>query len=63
VARPRSTSGGRPHTVCTKLSNAEAAELDALRGSLDRAAYLRWLILRARKMGLGMPEVPQFRRQ
>jgi hypothetical protein len=42
----------RPNVVCVRLTDAEAAELDAIKGSLDRSAFLRWLLLRARKEGV-----------
>lgn len=49
MGRPRSTAGGRPVAVSTKLSEAEAADMDERRGPLSRAEYLRWLLLQARK--------------
>lgn len=55
VPRTRSTPGGRPVVVAVRLSNSEAADLDARRGHLDRSAFLRWLLLRARKEGLTVP--------
>jgi hypothetical protein len=51
MGRPRSTAGGRPVAVSTKLSVAEAADMDERRGPLSRAEYLRWLLLQARKRG------------
>lgn len=44
--------------MATKLSVAEAADLDARRGSLSRAEFLRWLLLRARKEGIGLGGTP-----
>lgn len=62
MGRPRSTAGGRPVVVPVRLSNAEAADLDSARGSLTRSEYLRFVLLRAKKAGWSMPEVPQFHR-
>jgi hypothetical protein len=58
MARPPSVAGGRPVPVATKLSHREVALLDDLRGSLSRAEYLRWLILKAESAGLKMPDTP-----
>lgn len=55
MPRPPSTAGGRPHTVCTKLSDAERAEVDARRGMLNRGEFMRWLLVRAVKDDLRMP--------
>jgi hypothetical protein len=52
----------RENVVCVRLTDAEAADLDARRGGLSRTAYLRWLLLSARKQDLrfGDGKVPQF---
>lgn len=63
MGRMKSTAGGRPHVVAVRLSDAELADLDARRGSLDRSAWLRYLALKARKEGFSMPEVPPLRRR
>lgn len=39
----------RPHVVGTRLNDAEKRLLDAQRGSVPIATYLRHLILRAEK--------------
>jgi len=39
---------GRYTVVATRLNAAETEELDAIRGSLSRAEYLRWLFVQAR---------------
>ena len=44
------------------MSDAEAADLDARRGSLSRTEWFRFVLLQARKAGTRMPEVPEFRR-
>lgn len=49
VGRPESRPGGRPVVVHTRLTLEEAAEMDALRASLSRAEYLRWLLLKEKK--------------
>lgn len=49
MGRTPSAAGGRPVVVCVRLTKAEAADLDARKGSLDRGAWLRWLLLEARK--------------
>lgn len=46
VGRNKSVAGGRPIVVAVRLSTAEAARLDALRGGFSRSVYLR-LLLRA----------------
>lgn len=46
--RSTGTRGGRPIVVGVRLTAAEAAELDRLRGVMDRGTYLRWLIIKAR---------------
>jgi hypothetical protein len=40
-------AGGRPVVVATRLSEAEAREIDAVRGPLSRAEWLRWQAIRA----------------
>ena len=55
MGRTRQTPGGRPVVVAVRLSNEEAADMDARRGEMDRSAFLRWLLLRARKEGLNVP--------
>jgi len=55
MGRSRQTPGGRPVVVAVRLSNEEAADMDARRGEMDRSAFLRWLLLRARKEGLSVP--------
>lgn len=35
--------------VATRLSAAEAAQVDAARGSLTRSEWVRWLLLKERK--------------
>lgn len=52
MARPKSVSGGRRNVVCVRLSAAEQADLDSRRGSLERGAFLRYLLLQARKQGV-----------
>ena len=49
MARPRSAPGGRPRVVAVRLSEEEWRDLEARRGSLDKAAFLRWLLVQARK--------------
>lgn len=44
MARPLTTAGERTHTICTRLSDGETAQLDTLRGNLSRSEYLRWLL-------------------
>ena len=58
MARPRSTAGGRPVVVAARLSVEEAADLDRRRGSLSRAEWLRWLLLRAKKEGVSLESTP-----
>lgn len=52
MARPRSVAGGRRNVVCVRLSAAEAADLDGRRGALERGAFLRFLLIQARKQGV-----------
>lgn len=49
MGRPQSVKGGRPHAVSTKLSDAEVAYVDAARGSLSRAEWLRWQVIQAQR--------------
>lgn len=44
--------GGRPVVVHTRLTAQEADEMDARRGALSRAAWLRYLMLVARKQDI-----------
>ena len=60
VGRPRSAPGGRPNVLGVRLSDAELADLDARRGSVERGAFLRYLLLRARKADFRLPELPKF---
>lgn len=46
MPRPRSAPGGRPHVVAVRLSGEENELLDRYRGSVDRGAFLRWLLQR-----------------
>lgn len=39
----------RPHVVATRLSDEEKEWLDEVRGSVDRSAYVRWLIQHAER--------------
>lgn len=46
-------SGGRPHVLATKLSDSENDFVERVRGSLTRAEYARWLVVREmRREGL-----------
>lgn len=56
MGRPLTTAGGRPHVVATRLSKAEKAYLDSVRGSLLPAEYLRLLLTRDRKAREGAPK-------
>lgn len=58
MGRRPSTTGGRPHAVCTKLSDAEVADLDDRRGMLTRAEFMRWLLVQAGKHDLRLPNTP-----
>lgn len=49
MSRLPSVPGGRAVVVSTRLSEEEARTLDVLRGSIDRATYLRLLIRAANK--------------
>lgn len=49
MAPQRTTPKGRPIAISTKVSEDEAAFVDADRGSLTRAMYLRLLITDRRK--------------
>ena len=42
-------SGGRPVVVAVRLSEAEAAQIDAARGRFTRSAWLRMMLLDYRK--------------
>lgn len=48
VARPRSVAPRRT-VVAVRLSAAEVAQVDRLRGQLSRSEWLRWLLLQQRK--------------
>lgn len=49
MARKPGLRGTRTVVVATRLTEGEAAWLDASRKSLSRAEYLRLLLVRARK--------------
>lgn len=49
TGRPQSRPGGRPNIVSIRLSDAEAAEVDAERGVLTRGEWFRLLMVRDRK--------------
>ncbi len=46
MARPKTPEGKRV-TICAKFSEAQAAEIDAARGSMDRSEWLRLAALAA----------------
>ncbi len=54
MGRPPKVAGGLRVVVSVRLSEAEAADLDARRGSLARAEFLRYLMIRARREDLRM---------
>lgn len=43
MARPPSIAGSRPVVVATRFTESEAKQLDAMRGALSRAEWLRLL--------------------
>lgn len=45
----------RPVVVATRFTDAEVRRMDTMRGSLNRAEYLRWVVLQALKAA----ETPQ----
>lgn len=47
MGRPRSVAGLRSVVTATRFSEAEMGRIDAVRGSLSRAEWLRWIALRA----------------
>lgn len=49
MARAPSVAGVRVEVICSRFTAAEAADIDRLRGSLSRAEWVRWLVLKARK--------------
>jgi hypothetical protein len=49
VGRPRQVAGGRPNVLCSRFSDEELAEIDAVRGALSRAEWLRWVAVVALK--------------
>lgn len=53
MGRPPAVAGGRHTAFSTKLSVGEAAAVDAARGSLSRAEYLRWALLLAANVTQG----------
>lgn len=55
MGRRPSTAGGRPVGINVRLSEAEAAVLDGLRGGLNRSEYLRWLLELAARTGMKAP--------
>lgn len=54
--RPSKGDRARNIAVATKLSVPELEVLDEMRGVLDRATFLRWLVLDARKRGVDLRE-------
>ena len=46
MARPKSPEGKRV-TICAKFSEAQAAEIDAARGTIDRSEWMRRAALSA----------------
>ena len=44
--------------VASRFSQAEADDMDARRGSLTRAEWIRFLALKARKEDIRLPELP-----
>jgi hypothetical protein len=49
MGRPRQVAGGRPVVVASRFSEEEARKIDAVRGPLNRAEWLRWVALTALK--------------
>lgn len=45
VGRPVGAAGIRSRVVTMRLTEGEIAELDAMRGSLARSEWLRWLLM------------------
>lgn len=58
MGRTPSVAGGRPFVVNARLSKVEMDDLDARRGSLDRGAFLRYLLLLARKQDIRLGGIP-----
>jgi hypothetical protein len=46
MARPKTPEGKRV-TICARFSEAQAAEIDAARGTMDRSAWVRLAALAA----------------
>lgn len=59
MGRRASTAGGRPVVVASRFSQAEADDMDARRGALTRAEWLRWLQARARREDIRLPDLPE----
>lgn len=49
TGRPASRPGGRPNVVSIRLSDAEAAHVDAARGHLTRGEWFRMLLVRDKR--------------
>lgn len=49
MGRPKEVEGGRPKVLTVRLSEREAALIDAKRGALSRSAWARWALLELAK--------------
>lgn len=54
LVNPPGAAGGRTNVVAVRLTDAEAADMDAERGSLNRSEYLRLILMRDRKRRAGV---------
>lgn len=45
--------------MASRFSQAEADDMDARRGALTRAEWLRWLQARARREDIRLPDLPE----
>lgn len=45
AGRPVGAAGVRDQVVAVRLTGAERAQLDAMRGNLSRSEWLRWLLM------------------
>lgn len=59
MGRPRSTAGGRPVPLTVRLSEAEARDMDARKGSLSRSDWIRYLMTDARKRDVRLGATPR----
>lgn len=54
LRKPTGAAGLRNVVTAVRLSELEAADMDAARGALSRSEYLRMLLLRDRKTRAGV---------